>query len=846
MNRLRAAFGCESTRTLSDGRATYRRFPVMKKLKNKTPRRSGIARALLDLWCALLLLGSAEPLAAEAGELSLEGDWEFKSGYLASQGAYAESMDSEGWEPIRVPSNWYLEGFDVSGAHWLRRSFELPETFDGQYLELHFQGVDYAADVWVNETYMGYHEGYFEPFSFDVTNAVEQDGENVVVVRVDSPLESPGDDWSLKKRLIKGIFSHHDTRPGGAWSTRGQEKNTGGIWAPVTLVATGPIRVERVRVEPHIRGVDVGDRAVRLTPRGVEASGSSTAQGSVSGELVVYNKSGRTVRGVAELVLRPVSSADESRLRAAPAAMHSLPLKLAPGRNRIPLNFEAGQVELWWTWDQGPARLYELTTAVRIDGDESDSHVDRFGFRSVEFDAATGTLRLNGSRTFLRGTNYISTQWLSEMNQTRFRQDVAAMLEANINAVRVHAHIEPVEFYRVCDEAGLLVWQDFPLQWGYEDSAVFRQQAEAQARAMVEFLFNHPSIAIWSAHNEPPWDASWMQYKYPSYDPEQNRALDDALLEVLQSTDPTRYSHRASETGEHPWFGWYSGSWKDYNRPTERGLITEFGAQALPDLDSLRRIFPDDALFPNTESEWALWGFHNFQRKETFELAGVEQGDTTEEFIRNTQDYQAKLTKLAAESYRRQRFQPVGAIFQFMFVEDWPSLNWGVVDYWRRPKAGYEALRTSYQPLLPSIAWGVETIRSDESPSALGLELWVVNDLPNAPANARLTWTLMGPEHRPLTRSWRAEAYRSRRNPTARSGFWSCLRSFRRGLVCDPVPTSSSFVLQQTSTSWRPMSIALWCSNRHLSPVPFRRPPCHDTTRLLLRSLRRPSSRRAD
>ncbi|NOU21797.1 MAG: glycoside hydrolase family 2, partial [Methyloglobulus sp.] len=98
-----------------------------------------------------------------------------------------------------------------------------------------------------------------------------------------------------------------------------------------------------------------------------------------------------------------------------------------------------------------------------------------------------------------------------------------------------------------------------------------------------------------------------------------------------------------------------------------------------------------------------------------------------------------KLIKLAAESFRRQRYHPVSGIFQFMFVEDWPSMNWGVVDYWRSPKLGYYALKQAYQPILPSIAWKQESYKCGETAN---FELWAINDLPTSYPKAQISYSL--------------------------------------------------------------------------------------------------------
>jgi beta-mannosidase len=380
-----------------------------------------------------------------------------------------------------------------------------------------------------------------------------------------------------------------------------------------------------------------------------------------------------------------------------------------------------------------------LEIAVLAGDNIIDNKIETFGFREVLYDKDKKVWLVNGKRLFLRGTNYIAPQWLGEMTDASFAHDVALMKAANVNAVRVHAHISADAFYRQCDEQGVMVWQDFPLQWGYVDDAEFRANALRQARDMVNGYYNHPAIITWSLFNEPAWDAKWMKYRYKNYTENHNKLLNDTLYAAIEPLDRTRHVHAFSGSLEHPWLGWYSGVWQDYNKPAANEFITEYGAQALPGLMSLRKIFSEEDLWPTTEAQWEKWEFHNFQRKETFAYAQVPMGSTPAKFVSNTQAYQVKVIKLAAESYRRQRYQPVNSIFQFMFVEDWPSMNWGVVDYWRNPKSGYYALQQAYQPVLPSIAWEREDFTPGETAS---FALWLINDLHTAFQNARLTYSL--------------------------------------------------------------------------------------------------------
>jgi beta-mannosidase len=643
----------------------------------------------------------------------LSGTWKFKPGELKGSVSAISKNDVERWKDIHVPANWYLQGYDISGIAWYSKKFTLGTEFLGKHINLNFSGVDYTAEVWLNDKYIGFHEGYFQPFSFDITKAAVFGKENQLMVKVNSPLEKMVEDWSLHKRYIKGIFGHHDTRPGGAWSVRGQEQNTGGIWGAVDLEIHDSAVIDQVKVTPRL---DLH---------------RNSANADVQLQVGLKQTTAKPV--TIQLNIKPFNFPSTLSLS------KEISQTLSPGFNSVYVPITVNKPELWWPWDQGKANLYQLTINIVDNHQVIDTKTVTFGFRDVRYDKAKNEWRINGRRMFLRGTNYIATQWLSEMTPERFAQDIALMKAANINIVRVHAHVTADDYYRQCDEAGLLNWQDFPLQWGYLDDDTFTQNAIRQARDMVNSFYNHPSIIVWSLINEPTWDATWMTTKYKHYNNLQNKELTNKLYQAIYPLDKTRYVHPYSASGEHPWLGWYSGSWLDYNQPTNISLVAEYGAQALPDINHLRKIIGEEDLWPITDQQWDRWEFHNFRRKEAFKYAKIPMGNTPAEFIRNTQEYQAKLIKLAAESYRRQRYHPVSGIFQFMFVENWPSMNWGVVDYWRLPKLGYAALKQAYQPVLPSIEWKQESYKRGE---IVSFDLWAINDLPTSYPDAQITYSL--------------------------------------------------------------------------------------------------------
>lgn len=665
--------------------------------------------------------------------LDLAGDWK----YLPFEGTTNladPSLADTDWPVMALPSNWFLNGkreypvaadlspvlpnaiinpgdlpeagpergLDYAGTVWFRRHFR----YAGSGLAiLRFDMVDYFADVYVNGQLAGHHEGSFQPFEFEVSRSLVQ-GDNVIAVKVAAPAQKV--DWSeqfpaswpKRQTQVKGIFGYHDTRPGGT-SNRGQERGTGGIVGAVTLRASSGIDLIRAEIAP----MDVSEQAATLQINYVIHNwGATERTATVTGQIA------------------PRNFASDYRDRFTQA------VTLAPGENRVRVTRRVAQPVLWWSWDYGKPNLYQLTSSL---SGAPASNQTAFGIRSIRRDDQW-VWYLNGRRIFLRGSNYISTQWLSQADRAWYERDVDLMINANLNSIRVHAHLERREFYDLADERGLMVWQDFPLQWGYSDLPSFHAEATRQLGDMVGWFFNHPSIIVWSMHNEAPHAMSWMKRRVQN----QNLALDEALVAEVRRRDASRVTHRDSGTGDgHPYPGWYGGKVADYASLPGAPFLTEYGAQALPIPETMKSMLPADSRWPLPDSAWDAWAFHNFQREPTFNTAKIPLGKTLEEFIWNSQNYQAALLRFATENYRRAKGTKVTGLYQFMFVDDWPSVTWSVVDYYRRPKRGYRTLSESMQPTLPSIEYAVDN-------PAAPITLWVVNDRFEAFPGARLTWTI--------------------------------------------------------------------------------------------------------
>jgi hypothetical protein len=732
-------------------------------------------------------------------KLSLNGDWQYST---EDQPDFAKlEFDSSGWQRMHLPQNWFLGGLDHHGAVWFRREFNYRSKDKHDRIE--FEGVDYSAEVYLNGNPVGRHTGYFEPFRFDITKVLKK-GKNLLAVHVDSPYEQPGvKGWHIRKRLIKGILNHHDCRPGGGWNLDGQSHNTGGIWNNVFVEGHGAVTIEQVLLRAEMEN----------KPPLLHI------------QLTVMNRSEQQA-GTFKLRVEP------ENFKGYPIKLEH-PLETPPGESVHAIELPVPDVLLWQPWDRGFPHLYKVTVSLNC-GKENVSHTSLFGFRTIKVKEGFRWF-VNGLPYFVRGSNYIGSQWLAETifpeaakSKTHpfgggaggdfFRHDVEMARTANLNMLRVHAHVLPTAFHEACDRQGMLVWQDFPLQWGYTDEPDFHAEAEREMRAMVTGLYNHPSIAAWCVHNESPWDAPWMAGSAgATFDPKQNRELDTRLQATASELDPTRYVHCSSGNGDgHTYPGWYHGHWRDFVDLPGAPFVTEYGAQALPNKDSLLRMLPQfepdggyselvrlkewieanrkvsqstrtivrlgytmfrfmdrhpslkrvkeffmewgikrgqttiRSIYQNlpdpkelpadlqkAQQVWKAWQFHDAQFMEAFEN-GVSTGGALDDFIKNSQEYQAHLIQFGTECYRRGKYSKVTGIIQFDFTDPWPAVTWSVLDYWRAPKAGYQALRRAMQPVLPSLRFPEKV----EAGKAAPVSFFIINDLAESFSVAKCEWHL--------------------------------------------------------------------------------------------------------
>ena len=631
------------------------------------------------------------------------------------------SFDDTAWEPIEVPSHWRsTPAFaDTDGSLLYRHQFATSDPGPGQRSWLTFDGMFYQGDVWLDGAYLGDTEGYFAPHTFEVTDALAARGEHTLAVEVNC---APQTDKTAK-RNITGVFQH--------WDCFGQDWNPGGIWRPVRLTQTGPVRISRLRVLCRDANAERAVVVLRAT------LGSDAA---------------RTVK-----VSTSVGDAD-----------HTAEQPLAAGDNEVEWTITVDQPRLWWPRALGDPVLHDVAVRVSLDDDAggglSDERRMRTGLRQVRMRSWIASV--NGERLFLKGANQGPTRMaLAEASPAEIAGDVALAVDAGLDLLRIHAHISRNELYDAADEAGLLLWQDFPLQWGYARG--IRKQAVRQATQAVDLLGHHPSIAIWCGHNEPmaiendptmwgePRAVARMGLRALAAQelPTWNKTvLDRSVKRAFEKGDGTRpviahsgvlpHPPQLDGTDSHLYFGWYHGHERDLPgflraMPRMGRFVSEFGAQAVPTTAE----FCDPERWPDLD--WERLGRDHALQKAIFDrLVPPADYDTFEAWQAATQEYQAQLLRRQIEALRRIKYRPTGGLALFCLADGHPAITWSIVGHDRAPKLGYEAVRAACAPVI---------IVADRLPvqvparSDLDLDVHVVSDLrlplDGAEVTAVLRWS---------------------------------------------------------------------------------------------------------
>jgi beta-glucuronidase len=480
---------------------------------------------------------------------------------LSKDGFHLLTYDDSSWEVMRIPSSFNLIGSryeHYQGVVWYRRFFRVPQSSEGKFVKLVFQGVNYFTDVWVNGFYVGYHEGGFTPFAFDISSYLDYSGDNLIVVRVDNI------PWGTSKVIVPYAVCD--------W------KNYGGIYREVYLEIAESVHIDRVDVVSKQL-----DEQVDLEVR-VVVSNHDVAIHKASLTLEIY---GSFITAENIIAVSPVEVMDLSR-QVLPATLIG-EVEVEPGGFRV-VGAILRDLDIH-RWSPSNPALYVAKAVLYIEGFFVEDFYVQFGVRDVRVNGVD--LLLNGEPVFLKGLarheEYPDTG--RTVTVEKIYQDLRVIEEMGANWIRTAHYPNHPYTYILTDRLGLLVWEEIPVYW-FDDEGFSIQVVRGVARQMLlEMVFrdyNRASIVIWGLANECSgygWRVKFL----------------NELVQLVEKVDPSRLTAQAivwnpyDDSWEksgcdliavNEYFGVFYGSLSDLSRrlddlhesfPNVPILITEFG-----------------------------------------------------------------------------------------------------------------------------------------------------------------------------------------------------------------------------------------------------------------------------
>lgn len=654
----------------------------------------------------------------------LDGGWTLR-GFLgedwalhrAALHARADAGGDDAWIPASVPGSVLADllaaalvadpyrGTDSRLTEWVpqrtwvyRRTLAAPIAA-GERVFLELDGIDAAATICLDGEPVARHEGMHVPLVFELTDRLGETGTRMLAVVIDpAPVSEPQVGRTSKVTVHKG-------RMGYGWDFCPRLVHQG-LWRPARLRVTGGARLADVWARPRL---DRGAARVEVTV----TVDDTRPQPAGPGDTRPHHA------GPEHTAVATLRAADGEIVAAGTTAV-------ADGAARLVLDVPAPR--RWHVNGHGEPYLYRLTTElVGGDGAVSDAREQSVGLRDVRFVAVDGGppdalpygLVVNDRPVYITGWNWVPVDALyGATDPARLRHLLGLARDAGVTMLRVWGGglIETPEFYDLCDEYGILVWQEFAQSSSGMESVpsedpAFVTRMATEAEAIVPSRRNSPSLAIWCGGNE-------LQRPDGTPLPDSDSPVLTALSKVVRRLDPDRQwlptspsgpvfantvATVASDVPQHDVHGpWEHQGLAAHYRLYDRGrslLLSEFGVEGMSNTRAIAYVVPvENRRLPTAgDPVWDHLGRWWNNERLVQEAFGGELA-TLEELERASQLLQADGLRYAIEANRR-RATSCG-VLPWQLNESFPN-GWctAAVDYFGEPKAAYHAVRRAYRPL---------------------------------------------------------------------------------------------------------------------------------------------------
>lgn len=659
--------------------------------------------------------------------------WELKEWTFAASGenewlpaVVPGCVHSDLYRNNKIPDPYY--GTNEHDLQWIDKqdwvyetTFSAPsELLRQENISLVFDGLDTYADVELNGERILSVDNMFRTWNVPVKTHLK-DGENKLRILFRSPINE--DLPKLEKLGYALPASNDQSELGGLGDkrvsifARKAPYHYGWDWGP-RFVTSGIWRAVRLEAWTGQRITDLFIRQNQVTASNAKLTAILTVESDrdFEGRLCI------SAEGI-----------DIDRTE-----------QIRRGENTIRFEFEVNDPKLWWSRGLGEAHLYTFTAEILEGESLSAKKSVRTGLRSAklkrEKDGAGASfyIELNGVPVFAKGANHIpNDNFETDVTRERYRYEIVSAAEANMNMLRVWGGgiYEENAFYELCDEYGIMVWQDFMFACSmYPGDEAFLESVRHEAEDNLLRLRNHPSIVLWCGNNE--IDSAWAHYIpdggwgwkkdytkeqqnsiWADYEAIFHRLLPTAISKmapgaeywpssplVSLSNDEKQHAHPGTSEGDiHYWGVWHNSEpFENYNKYIGR-FMSEYGFQSFPEHKSVLQYAPEDALQLDSEIMLAHQknGRGNFLIKEYMDKYLPEPKDFVS-FLYMSQVLQAEAMKSAIEAHRRSMPYCMGTLY-WQMNDSWPVASWSGIDYYGRWKALHYYARRSFRDLSVSI-----------------------------------------------------------------------------------------------------------------------------------------------
>ncbi|MCD2259284.1 beta-mannosidase [Psychroserpens luteolus] len=662
----------------------------------------------------VLMLMSCQPKHDVPVSINLHNNWSFK--------AVNDSL----WNTASVPGNVHSDllnnkriehpfiGANEDSLQWIsdtdweyKTSFSVAkETLSKKYILLNFEGLDTYASVFLNDSLILKTDNAFREFSVDVKSILTSEN-NLHIVFEHSSISEERNKAKLNYQLPEGnrIFTRKaQFQYGWDW---GPKLNTSGIWRPITLEAWNDIKIKDIHAQQVIVGKHVATFLIDLETE-------SNLENSYQCDIYING------------------------------SLNSTHDKL-PNSNHSYLPIRIENPKLWWPHNLGEPYLYDIKVVVRDHKRILDSISIKKGIRTIELVNEKDSIgesfyfKVNDTPVYAKGANYIPQNSMqNQVTDAHYQHLLSDVVEANMNMLRVWGGgiYENDTFYDLCDEKGILVWQDFMFACAmYPGDKAFLDNIQLEAAQNVKRLRNHTSIALWCGNNEN--SEGWHRWGWQANRSDEEKeeiwnnylkVFDSILPKTVKDLTETSYWESSPKYGRgnpkykfegdaHDWWIWHDAYPFEYLEENVPRFMSEFGFQSFPSYEAIRYINQNDSI------EITSAGFKNHQKHvRGFQLIDeYMQGDfpvptNAEDYIYVSQLLQAYGITKGIKAHRRARPYNMGTLY-WQLNDCWPAVSWSSIDYFGNWKALHYQAKKSYENILIS-----NTVENDT------LKTYIVND----------------------------------------------------------------------------------------------------------------------